>query len=1126
MAARARFGKLPAAAADLSSTIMSMITQYENARDRNIQQAWMHGGKFEGKPVTDGRFLAWWEKRASEVDSSDPMWDYYQQSLFQYRFQIGEQKTTLAYTQGKMSESDVARFYVEEAGKVPKDSAIWRDLMTNAAKFRKAAQSSAAARRSTAKVDTFSADWQRAYDKYAKPAAVIESIFGSYVTVTLDTPYAPTITGALGNVSSKTGGSAVEGTGREVIESETVTLRAQLAAIESDPRWDPPNGKGWKDMLREADPSFNGHLDTRYLQRTQSRAIIGFKEQLRLARKKGYSSYVDNAQASIDRAIGTKHALAGFNAIGHAQELINTALEKGMTDPSITPAERQAIRDVLKGQLKDLSDRAFRHGQMEVTGAIESDIKWLSGDPQGSRRGGTEGPGEGISQLGQTIGKMAVEDEAQLDLLAKGEGYEITDEGGNPIIVSKDKMPPAAPGTRLVLKRTKGTEGHPAVAYFHREEGIPMTVEIASMLDPFTGTPMASLPDQTSGVVGYYYPGKGASDDAWGVILNDGTVQYTHTDPFSSANVAKRGLNSDGKGYTVTIDPGSSGRRYATQVDDPNSTDPTKKVWVADSRGALDPKYRQGEVPVDDTLSGETDDGPGGTGTTVGDVTKTFNPDGTRRLSAPTVGESTLRRGFSDAQWANLQKLPADLRDYVIDRGLTRIPANATEDQVRAVKEGRGSMAEGNQVVDGEVVPIAAPEEDDWKPAGQSSVGAPEYRTSDQILADIRKRNAEFNLEQEQAGRQGRSGNINTDPLMIQLQSELAHAGESGRQRPVADIQADIEKRRSEWGGGRLATDPKMIELQSELAHSTTGQVRVAQALVTNVFDMLNRIGFHDPVNPQTTGTSLEYSKDHIKRQEYVAHGFTDEEIADHFAMDPNLDTVAKLGAAWFEVRRIQMGAHLSDSDFNAQIMRDFGVPDAIIHRMSRPPGAGSMADAQRGRIGPPATRQQRDEDGIPLGDDESLSPDDGIPDGMPRGPFIWGGGKTPEFERPVLGPPAPTAAPSASPTIRMPGMMAGLTGAMDQAIAAHRQQQAAAVPSRAIYDPASRQMIQPQPSRPMQPPIKTPKPPAPPPPPKPQPAPPPPPKPRKPIVPARPRTPVAGSIYQQGGGKPNQGGY
>jgi hypothetical protein len=1148
-----------------------MITQFENARDRNIETAWRHGGKFEGHKVTDSMFLEWWEKRASEVDSSDPMWDYYQQSLFQYRFQIGEQKISLKYEQGKVSETDVARWYVEQAGKVPKDSAVWRELMTNAAKFKKAAQTAAASRRSKAKVDTFADDWQAAYDKYAKPAAVVETIFGAYTTVTLDTPYAPTIIGALGNVSNRTGGSAATGEGREVIESETVTLQAQLAAIESDPRWDPPGGKGWKDMLAEADPSFHGHLTTHYLQQSQSRAIIGFKQQLRLARKKGYSSYVDDAQRHIDGAVATKHALQGFNAIGHAQELINTALESGMTDPTLSPDERERIRQNLKGKLQKLSDRAFNKGLMEVTGAIDTDIKWLDGKPLGSKRAGTEGPGEGISQLGQTIGRMAVNDKAQLDLLAKGKGFEVRDEAGNPVIVDRDSMPPPAQGVRLTLKRTKGTPDHPSVSYLAREDGIPMKVEVAAMIDPFTGEPLAKLPDQSSGIVGYFYPGKdGDEDDAWGVILNDGTVQFTHTDPFSSANVQKRGINSDGKGYTVTINPGSSGRRGAIQVPDPNAPadDPGRKVWIADPRAALDDKYTKGDRPIDQTLSGKIDDGPGGSGANVDDVTATFNPDGTRKLTAPKVGEAALRHGFNDAQWANIQKLPPELRDYVIDRGLTSIPADATADQVRAVRDGKGVRTEGGQMVNGTVVPgkVIPIEEDDWKAKGHTNVGdSTPYRTSDDIMARIRARKDEFNREQEQAGRQGRGGNINTDPEYIKLQSELMHAGDGGAEageappekpfnysqdatarrrydsdyaewqqrrtvesgRPPEQIQADIDRLRGSWGGGKLATDAKMTELQSELAHSKTGQIRVAQGLVDTVTNVLNRIGFHDPVNPQTTGTALAYSKDSIKRQEYVAHGFTDEEIADHFAMDPNLNTVQKLGEAWHEVRRIQAGAHLSDNDFNAQIMREFGVPEPIIRRMGRPPGEASQLDAQRARIGLPVSRQMRDEDGMPIGDEEILNPDDHIPDGFTSGPFIWGGGKAPEFERETYGPPAPTNVPGIQPQIRMPNMVAGMQGSLDQALAAHRQQQAAAIPSRAIYDPVSRSMVQPQASKPIQTVIKTPKPPEthPIPDPKPRPA-PPPIKPKKPIAPARPRTPVSGSIYQQGGGKPNTGGY
>jgi hypothetical protein len=153
MARTGRFGRLPGPGYDYSSIVGSLLAQYENARNANILSAWRDGGLFEGKKVTDGRLLAWFEARRNEYDKDDPEWDKWNQQITQFKYDIAEQKMMLQYARENIGEFAVARWYANSAGKFPKNSQAWRDAMINAARYRKAGQEKAAASRRSATSD-------------------------------------------------------------------------------------------------------------------------------------------------------------------------------------------------------------------------------------------------------------------------------------------------------------------------------------------------------------------------------------------------------------------------------------------------------------------------------------------------------------------------------------------------------------------------------------------------------------------------------------------------------------------------------------------------------------------------------------------------------------------------------------------------------------------------------------------------------------------------------------------------------------------------------------------------------------------------------------------------------------
>jgi hypothetical protein len=128
-------------------------------RDSNLLDAWKSGGEFEGKKVTDDDVVNHWKARRDEVgDPADPQWDYYNNLYLTYGYSIRESKMSLKYAEKKVSDTQMAAFYREEAAKMDPNSEVYRTLMKNAAQFVDRARSAAAAGAAKAKAEA----WARA----------------------------------------------------------------------------------------------------------------------------------------------------------------------------------------------------------------------------------------------------------------------------------------------------------------------------------------------------------------------------------------------------------------------------------------------------------------------------------------------------------------------------------------------------------------------------------------------------------------------------------------------------------------------------------------------------------------------------------------------------------------------------------------------------------------------------------------------------------------------------------------------------------------------------------------------------------------------------------------------------
>lgn len=100
--------------------------------------AWENGGQVDGKPVTDGRLRDYIAMRRDSMGKEDPLYDEWNNRLIQLDFRIGEEKVQLAFQQGKASAGAVAAFYRGQLGKIPKDSAFYREVAGRAAQWAKA----------------------------------------------------------------------------------------------------------------------------------------------------------------------------------------------------------------------------------------------------------------------------------------------------------------------------------------------------------------------------------------------------------------------------------------------------------------------------------------------------------------------------------------------------------------------------------------------------------------------------------------------------------------------------------------------------------------------------------------------------------------------------------------------------------------------------------------------------------------------------------------------------------------------------------------------------------------------------------------------------------------------------
>ena len=108
MALKGRFGRRHRTYTNLTVLIAQLMQQQRAAEDRVMFDAYQNGGLIDGKPVTDGMFLAYLRDRRDSIDKEDPLWEEWNNRYLQQKFNIAESIITTAFARGKASAGAVA----------------------------------------------------------------------------------------------------------------------------------------------------------------------------------------------------------------------------------------------------------------------------------------------------------------------------------------------------------------------------------------------------------------------------------------------------------------------------------------------------------------------------------------------------------------------------------------------------------------------------------------------------------------------------------------------------------------------------------------------------------------------------------------------------------------------------------------------------------------------------------------------------------------------------------------------------------------------------------------------------------------------------------------------------------
>jgi len=379
MARTGTFGRLPRALPSLTSTLVAIAREQESRRDQNIMDAWQKGGMFEGHKVTDSFMLAHWKERLNGISKDDPLYDTYKNAITQYEYSIAESKASTSYAQGKMSDSQMASFYINWSKKVPQDSEFYRILQRDAAQYMKAAKAKSDSERAKRMEEAYKAETGQIEKSKEQPGQ-----FALKVLTMLTQQGANGRGGFMPEtgMSSSSNTNVVENTNINQLQVGGIDQLVWLLSQVTPPKYpgrggdfqDVPvgpatpaaylytdaSGVKWTgqmivDEMKKLDPSFDGNFDVQYIASQVQGQAAGIKQRLALARKTGHltdAARLEGQLAQVNELGETVQAVPVMQKYADIKE----KQEKIKADATLTPQARNAALNQTLADIGKLAD--------------------------------------------------------------------------------------------------------------------------------------------------------------------------------------------------------------------------------------------------------------------------------------------------------------------------------------------------------------------------------------------------------------------------------------------------------------------------------------------------------------------------------------------------------------------------------------------------------------------------------------------------------------------------------------------------------------------------------------------------------------------------------------------------
>jgi hypothetical protein len=594
MARTGRFGRLPRKAPNLSGEIVALLREYAAMRERLIIDAWQNGGQFEGKKVTDKMVLDFWEERMRGISKDDPLYEWYKNMHLQYRFDIAESKMTLAYAQHKVGEMAVANFYREWAGRMPRHSEVYRELMRNAARFIDAARERGRSGSNEAKMKAWQAADRALYDQYERAADTMDGLLVYYMRYYQYLNGAPEMYGRKGDEAE--GGQGLLDLNMDLSdplmpENDAQGLQWLLGAIDTNDEW----RRYARKQLAKA--GYTGPLDEDALVRALQRKNKGLTQRIRLAQRNDLPDSV--IQGFRDQKVTVRKTIGQVGIVGEMVQYgeARKDLDEVWADESATFGDRASALSRYVQELEVIAKSAEDSPSSEWTTfspAINGELRAIT-NPEalaGGRTVGEGGAGRGASDEGREASAFAAEARDMFRALAAVEAgthgvMRDPQSGGWTLVPMSSAADPTAtqrtlgtnflvvpqyttPYRKVVPLDDKATDrerftgrGYETTvvgsfAYPEFVQTVPVQVVAPNplgdrLLDPRTGSAMGGLLPSAGDdpVMGEY--AKVGNKDVWVIYGADGLRHYVvGQSPFRNALGAPR---MEGGGMNIYVDP-------------------------------------------------------------------------------------------------------------------------------------------------------------------------------------------------------------------------------------------------------------------------------------------------------------------------------------------------------------------------------------------------------------------------------------------------------------------------------------------------------------------------------------------------------------------------------------------